>query len=1226
MLPRSPQLAILRAIIIILVLAAGVAAQEGQPTQSQPAAEAQASSSDTISSSAPIAAPTLDEVQARIAEVEADASLDDAAKAAFLAPLRAAVDSLKARDAAVADRQQFLDATAAAPATIERLQQELDRSTQLPELEDFDLRPPEEALEALRALLREAEAIFEAAATEQADLKTEADRREVRLGRGPTELVSVRDRLAEARTSLAALPGDPTDPLAEARRWQLAARAVELEARVASLDAELASYTARRELLPMRRALAQRKAALASAAIDRLEESVADAANRVAVEAQQKADQQASEVADPELQRLAEATSQLAAKQLGPDGTLANLEWVRARESRIDQDLTNLQRRARSTAARVRAAGLTEVVGASLREELRRLVEPDTRAIARLDGLIGAAQLELIDVEDLLAELGSEDLAKARITRRLARDDQPLPRRIEQQLASIVDNYVQTLRKLEVDFGDLYDESLELRTKEAQLAEKTKLFREYIEERILWTRSVQGNLLPRASDLRSGGIWLLGGETVPPQGLPGDSSEGSSENVPLGTRWLEAVPGLWPPSLGSLFVLLALVGSFGARRYATRSLERAASEVRRFSTDRMSLTLMTLPLTLALGLPITLSLVLAGLLLADSGTSVAEAVGASRIQAAILVFGLESLRHMARADGLAEAHFRWRREGLVHLRRSVFWLEVVFVPLLVIARAFSEQPDATLDDGLGRVAFIAAQLVFAAFLARLFAPWLPFIRSYTSKHAKSLANQTRWLWYPLLGLSPIAMAVLAALGFYYSAVQLDQRLYLTAWLLASILIAYSMVLRWLFIERRRLLIQRAQQKREAEKEEQLAAGGEVEGIEFETPAELDAAEVDTQTRRVLSAVVLASIAIGMYALWAQQLPALRMLDRVQLYPQVQLIDVEAQQGTTPALAGDVLSGADETDQPSAVSPSPTNPLGFSNTEGQSEPIRAITLADVGLALIFFALTWILARNLPGLLEITLLKRLPLDAGARFAVTSILRYFIGIAGIVLGFGAIGIGWSQVQFLAAALTFGLAFGLQEIFANFISGLIILVERPVRVGDTVTVNGIDGRVTRIRMRATTVLDWELRELVIPNKVFITDHFINWTLSDPRIRVTVPVGVSYGSDVRLVQRTLLDSGQGYEHVVAEPRVRSLFLGFGDNTLDFQLRIFIEHFDYYIDAKSYLHMEICERFRELDIEISFPQRDLHIRDIGPLADVLSPRERDDAVSPEDEDPKRSSP
>ena len=1202
--------AILAALAVLLALAFGTFAQDGGQPQEQPAAESQATASDPAE---PIDPPSLAQVEARIAEVEADESADDAAKAALLAPLRAALDSLKARDTAQADRQRFLDATAEAPATIERLQQDVDRPTQLPELEDFDLRPPQEALEALRALLREARALLDAATKEQNDLKTEAERREVRLARGSTELVSVREQLAEALTSLAALPADPQDPLAEARRWQVESRAVELQARNASLEAELASYAARRELLPLRRALAQRKAATAGTAIERLEELEADAANRVALEAQQQAEQQADEVDDPELQRLAERTSELAAQRLGPDGTLANLESIGARFNRVDQELKNLQRRARSTAARVNAAGLTEVVGASLREELRRLDTPDLQDQDELDALIGATQLALIDVEDELAQFAGEQVVITRARQRLAEDGEPLSSRVEQQITSIITNYVETLRDLESEYRTLYDASLNLQTSQATLAETTDAFREYIEERILWTRSVQGPLVPSARDLSRGGVWLLGGATTPP------------ETAPIGTRWRDAIPGLWPPPLASVLVLIALLASLGLRRYAVRTLERSAGEVRRFSTDRMSLTLAALPLTLALSLPLTFALVFVGLMLGGTGSQVAQAVGSGRVQASILVFGLESIRHIARPDGLAEAHFRWRREGLVHLRRSVFWLEVTLVPLAVVAHAFSQQPDATLDDGLGRLTFIAAQLVLAVFLARIFAPWLPFVRSYTSKRAGSLANQLKWLWYPLLVLSPLAMIVLAGLGFYYSAVQLDQRLYLTTWLLSSILVVYSMVLRWLFIERRRLLIQRAQQKREAEQEDQTTGGGEVEGIEFEEPAELDAAEVDAQPRRVLSAVVMVSVVVGMYALWTQQLPALRMLDQVQLYPSVRFVESDDRaEVAAPTLtaAEDVAEGGED---PSTVNQTnPANPLGLTNTEAASEPIRAITLADVGLALIFFALTWILARNLPGLLEITLLKRLPLDAGARFAVTSILRYFIGIVGIVLGFGAVGIGWSQVQFLAAALTFGLAFGLQEIFANFISGLIILVERPVRVGDTVTVNGVDGRVTRIRMRATTVLDWELRELVIPNKVFITDHFINWTLSDPRIRVTVPVGVSYGSDVRLVQRTLLEIGEGYEHTVAEPRVRSLFLGFGDNTLDFQLRIYVEHFDYYIEAKSYLHMQICERFRELDIEISFPQRDLHIRDIGPLADALSPRSTHEPNQTGDDHPTRS--
>jgi len=242
------------------------------------------------------------------------------------------------------------------------------------------------------------------------------------------------------------------------------------------------------------------------------------------------------------------------------------------------------------------------------------------------------------------------------------------------------------------------------------------------------------------------------------------------------------------------------------------------------------------------------------------------------------------------------------------------------------------------------------------------------------------------------------------------------------------------------------------------------------------------------------------------------------------------------------------------------------------------------------------LTVVLSRNRPGLLESTLLKRLPLDSGSRFAISAVTRYALSLVGILAAFGAVGIGWGQVQWLAAALTFGLAFGLQEIFANFVSGLIMLAERPVRVGDTVTVGGLDGIVTRIQMRATTVRDWNRREMIIPNKVFVTDKVVNWTLSDAVVRAEVAVGVSYGADVRLAEQALLEIARTQAHVLADPKPYVLFKRFGDSTLDFELRVFLEHFDYYLVVIHDLHMRITEKFRELNIEIAFPQRDLHIR------------------------------
>ena len=1206
-----------------MLIACGAPAQDTAEPQGQesPVAAPEAAQAQP----AAIEAPTIAEVEDRIADFEAREDLDDAQRDAILSPLRAALGALQNRNASQAQQQQFLDATAAAPGTIEQLRTELEQPVTTPVLPEYDEMPADQALDAIRALVAEAVARQEAFQDELARLETEAAAREVKLAEAPTLLVRWGEELAAAATELAALPSDPSDPAAVARRWQKQAESAELAARIARLEAEVASYDAGRELLPLREALAQRKADTASRSLERLRTAETEAQNRRARQAQQQALEQAEDVADRQLSQLAERTSELASRRLGPQGTLARIESLRVARTRADEKLADLQRRARTTAARVQAAGLTEIVGQSLRTELRNLSRYEPADDDQLKSRIEEAQLNLIEIEDELLEYRDVQAAIGRARQRIAAGIEILPAEVDRQITDIITSYVETLEDLEYEYRAYVDDGYELAATRKTLAAGTKAFRTFIEERILWTRSVQGPSIPRVEDVLDGAVWLLGGSREPP------------DPEPIGSQWMEALSNLWPPQVLVLPVILVLVISVWARRRARHALERLAVQVRKFSTDRMRLTLQAVPLTIVVSLPLPIALALAGLLFTDTNVEVAQAVGRALLDSAFVAFALEFVRQAARPDGLLEAHFRWRREGLEDFRRLILLLEASIIPIGVLALSYTNQPDFVISDAASRPLFVLVQLMLAAFAAAAFAPWRSFVRNYLVKHRAGVISQGRWIWYPLFVAAPIALAVLAGMGFYYTAAQLDERLHLTVWLAVAATLAYNLVLRWLFIERRRMLVNRAQQRREeeaAERAEQAQGGGEDGGIEIETP-ELDAAEVDAQTRRVLVAAVLVTVVFGMYALWAQQLPALRMLERVQLWPTVRVVDsdqsatpafVDAQPAPTAEASEQPADQAGEQASSSSGAGSGFNPFGpGSSTESTpSEGVSVVTLADVGSAFLFFAITWVLARNLPGLLEITILKRLPLDAGARFAVTSILRYLLVILGVFLGFGAIGIGWSQVQFLAAALTFGLAFGLQEIFANFISGLIILIERPMRVGDTVTVNNMNGKVTRIRMRATTVLDWELREVIIPNKVFITQEFTNWTLSDPRIRVTIPVGVSYGSDVRLVERELLELGKTQPHVVAEPRVRSLFMGFGDSTLNFELRIYLESFDFFLDVKSELHTRIAERFRELDIEIAFPQRDLNIRDIGPLADALAEHSRggqpvpDTDRSPED--------
>jgi potassium efflux system protein len=158
------------------------------------------------------------------------------------------------------------------------------------------------------------------------------------------------------------------------------------------------------------------------------------------------------------------------------------------------------------------------------------------------------------------------------------------------------------------------------------------------------------------------------------------------------------------------------------------------------------------------------------------------------------------------------------------------------------------------------------------------------------------------------------------------------------------------------------------------------------------------------------------------------------------------------------------------------------------------------------------------------------------------------------------------------------------------------VILFERPVRVGDTVTVGQLTGTVSRIRIRATTIVDWDRKEIIVPNKAFITEQVVNWTLSDPITRVSIPVGIAYGSDVELAHRIIQQTLESLPLVLDNPPPRVLFTGFGDSSLNFTLHVFLRQLTDRLTLVDQVHNAVLRVLRENDIQIPFPQRDLHIR------------------------------
>ena len=532
---------------------------------------------------------------------------------------------------------------------------------------------------------------------------------------------------------------------------------------------------------------------------------------------------------------------------------------------------------------------------------------------------------------------------------------------------------------------------------------------------------------------------------------------------------------------------------------------------------------------------------------------------------------LELLRQLCRPKGVAEAHFEWPLGSLRVLRRHLRWFVPAGLPLVFIVALMESQGIERWQHSLGRLSFIAVMLLSVLFIQITLRPSGGLFRHLLAEGG-GWFHRSRHVCYWLGILAPLGVVIAAVVGYFYTAHQLAGRLRETVFLLLMLAVLGAVLSRWILVVRRRLAIDRAKRRRAATPQtgatptEPPAIGGLSAAV---TELEPDLTTVSAQTRRLLNSFLLFAGVIGIWWIWAQVLPALAIVDEVELWSTT----VRATQSITALDGSTALSTV--------------------------ERPEVITLADLGLAILIFLMTSIAAKNVAGLLEISLSRmpqRLALDAGARYAIATITRYLLVAVGVVLGFGAIGIGWSKVQWLVAALGVGLGFGLQEIFANFVSGLIILFERPIRVGDVVTIADVTGVVTRIQIRATTVTNWDRKEFIVPNKEFITGRLLNWTRADQVNRVVINVGIAYGSDTERARELLEKITQSHPEVMDDPAPLITFEGFGESSLNIVVRCYLPTMDKRLQTIHELHTAIDQAFREAGIEIAFPQRDIHLR------------------------------
>jgi len=265
-----------------------------------------------------------------------------------------------------------------------------------------------------------------------------------------------------------------------------------------------------------------------------------------------------------------------------------------------------------------------------------------------------------------------------------------------------------------------------------------------------------------------------------------------------------------------------------------------------------------------------------------------------------------------------------------------------------------------------------------------------------------------------------------------------------------------------------------------------------------------------------------------------------------------------------------------------------------------EIYQSITLVNLFLAGVYIFITTVSVRNFAGVTELLVFRRVTMEPGSRYALNQLANYTLTTIGFFCVANELGFNWTQVQWLVAALSVGLGFGLQEIFANFVSGIILLFERPIRVGDIVTIGDVSGKVNRIHMRATTLIDFDQKELIVPNKTFITTQLVNWTLSDVITRVTISIGVPYDVDIELAHKIMLDVVYETPLVLKDPAPSVVLMGFGDSSLNFKMWAFVSETKNRMPVTHDLHVRLAKALREHNIDIPFPQRDIHIRSMPP--------------------------
>lgn len=1126
-----------------------------QSTAAQPAAPIQESA-------------TLEELKTKKLDIEVSAILDDKAKARLMELYEQAI---QARTQAAKIRMDYLELESrikSAPERLEKLRKQLAKQPH--PYDPLKKLPKKATIDEVGSLLREEEEKFDT-------LKVQLKKHTVEVTQlldatsKRSEIIADRiTKLESIEADLKAPPAQDEPPaLVSARREALLARkdlrTVELELYRLQMD----NHELLASLVRTERDLAAKESSHLLPGLEALRAAahqLREASAAKVMEDAERAQQEVAGLPDP-IRGIAEKNVELSAE----------LQDLTRKEARVverlnlaHRSLDEIKSEADSTRQRVEVVGPSEAIGRMLRKRAAALpsLESYRRDTSERRAEINRATDRQIDIEESARDLLD---IEQRVHKAISTIEQPSEvgfatdkpelqekekRRLFEQARQLLNAQRDSLMGLHKVYGRYIGQLTALDVAERQLVSEAEKFIAFIDERLIWIPSTKPLAFSDAADFVAGTIWLI-------------SPSGWGLVITDGFSSLRQEPGKF------LLGLLVAVALLLLRSQSIRKIKEIAKRTRKIHTDSLWLTLQALlhTLILAAGWPALMLFFAWSLTVLPMASLYSRAIGEGFYATAIMLATIGFFRHTCRTDGLGDRHFRWPKQVRLALLSNLRWLQTLLPPLIFVIAAVTEAAHEPYVQGLGRPAFFVMMVAILLFGIRLLQPTGPVQTYLRGKELHRKLGQVRFIWLAIVILVPLLLILASVFGYHYTALVMGHHVQSMIWFFLGLMVLNDLLLRSLYLAKMKFRYGEALKKREelrAQREKEAFGEGdgkpeptiELPEVEYE---EVNYEQLSEQAKRLLHTGLFVGAALGLWMIWADLLPIFGVLEAVAL----------------PFTATEMIDGI--------------------------EKMVPVTLADLALALLFIAITIIAAKNLPGLMEIIFLQRLPLDPGARYAIKALTQYVIVAIGIITAFNSIGAEWSSIQWLIAALSVGLGFGLQEIVANFISGIILLFERPIRVGDTVTVGDTTGKVSRIRIRATTILNWDKQELLVPNKEFITSRLLNWTLSDQMLRIIIPVGIAYGSDVEKALELMAEAAAENEHVLKDPEPLLTFESFGDNALILNLRCYLGSLEYRWETKTALHKAINKKFNSAGIVIAFPQRDLHLDTTRPLDIRLHP-------------------